>query len=465
MESVTHPDPGVWSLPVDFHPVWAMPAHDAAGNMTTVPQPDAPASEYTLTWDAWNRLVKVSDGTTTVAEYAWDGSNRRIVKKIYAGGVLDETRHIYLSRSNQVLEERVDSSTSADRQFTWSIRYIDDLVLRTRDTDASGTLDESLYALQDANWNITALTDTSGTVVERFRYTPYGRSTVLDANFTADADGMSDYDWEYRFTSREYDGETALHYFRARFYHDGIGRFMGRDPLGYRGSRWNLQTAFSVPNFLDPSGSIPIFCSCRRFRWTGVSNKRVRTNCKGLASRCCAAACPEPYSFTGEWDIIGAAPSTPAVHPAEAAVRGAIDGAQAWCDGVIPYYDPFSKYGFYDPHDRSLRISRCCGTASRDLLLLAWGSSGGISGWGAWCRNPRLYERGCITLPTHVYQKISHLRPIEKGRWLKTHGYGYLAPKGFLSFPKTIWTGLTPGASLGLVGGCRVADHFGSVTQ
>ncbi len=249
MESVTYRDTPTCSA--DVHGGRATPVHDAAGNMTAVPQPDTPTSSYTLTWDAWNRLVKVVDGTTTIAEYAWDGSNRRIVKKIYAAGVLDQTRHIYLSRSNQVLEERVDTSTSADRQFTWGTRYIDDLVLRTRDTDANGTLDESLYALQDANWNAAALVSSTGTVVERFRYTPYGRSTVLDANFTADADGISDYDWEYRFTSREYDSETALHYFRARFYHDGLGRFVGRDPLEFVDGG-NLYAGYFVPWVLSP---------------------------------------------------------------------------------------------------------------------------------------------------------------------------------------------------------------------
>jgi hypothetical protein len=52
--------------------------------------------------------VKVADGASTVAEYQYDGKNRRIVKKIYVGGTLDETQHIYLSQQNQVLEVRLD---------------------------------------------------------------------------------------------------------------------------------------------------------------------------------------------------------------------------------------------------------------------------------------------------------------------------------------------------------------------
>lgn len=66
---------------------------------------------------------------------------------------------------DQVIEERVDSSTTAERQFTWGTRYIDDLVMRTRDTDANGTLDETLYALTDITYDVVALADSTGAVV------------------------------------------------------------------------------------------------------------------------------------------------------------------------------------------------------------------------------------------------------------------------------------------------------------
>ncbi|MFN9972347.1 MAG: RHS repeat domain-containing protein, partial [Phycisphaerae bacterium] len=111
-----------------------------------------------------------------------------------------------------------------------------------------------LYALQDANWNITAVMEASGTIVERFLYKPYGQSMVLDANFGADSDGISDYAWEYRFTSREFDGETGLNYFRARFYHDEIGRFVSRDPMGFVDGS-NMYSGYFVPNALDPTGN------------------------------------------------------------------------------------------------------------------------------------------------------------------------------------------------------------------
>jgi hypothetical protein len=42
--------------------VRASPTTDLAGNMTTLPQPNSPGSSFMATYDAWNRLVAVTDG-------------------------------------------------------------------------------------------------------------------------------------------------------------------------------------------------------------------------------------------------------------------------------------------------------------------------------------------------------------------------------------------------------------------
>jgi hypothetical protein len=41
--------------------------YSLAGNMTRFPKPSNPANGFGGTCDAWNRLVAVSDGATTVA--------------------------------------------------------------------------------------------------------------------------------------------------------------------------------------------------------------------------------------------------------------------------------------------------------------------------------------------------------------------------------------------------------------
>jgi len=110
-------------------------AHDKNGNMTKTPKPSDWSADYDLTYDAWNRLVKVQDGQTTVAEYAYDGRNFRVGRTVGSA-----TRRFYYNRAWQCLEERPDGpGTSPDRQFVWGLRYVDDLILRDRVATCIGT--------------------------------------------------------------------------------------------------------------------------------------------------------------------------------------------------------------------------------------------------------------------------------------------------------------------------------------
>ena len=206
---------------------WATPAHDRTGNMVTLPRPASPADALDATFDAWNRMVKVEDGDNTVAEYAYTGDNRRAVKHTYADGTLDETRHFYYTDRWQCVEERTASgdliAADPDSQHVWGTGYVDHLILRDRDTTANGTLDERLYALYDANWNVTALVDASGSVLERYTYAGYGTLEVRNATFQPTG-SPSAYAWPYTYTTRRLDPETGLMYYRNRMYHHRVGK-------------------------------------------------------------------------------------------------------------------------------------------------------------------------------------------------------------------------------------------------
>ncbi|WP_437191561.1 glycosyltransferase [Planctomicrobium sp. SH527] len=234
-------------------PTWAEPAYDPAGNMTAIPQSADPETSFTATWDAWNRLVKLLDDDTaeTIAEYLYDVTNRRILKKLYASGVLDQTRHIYLSSSNQVLEERVDAATAASMQNVWGLMYIDGLVLRDRDTDGNGILDERRYCLQDGNWNAVVLVDTSGDVTQRFCYQPFGTCEFLGATYSS---GTNATEWVTLFTGRELDRESRLYYFRTRYLDSLVGVFTSRDKKGTPDGA-NSYASYFCPNDLDPAGT------------------------------------------------------------------------------------------------------------------------------------------------------------------------------------------------------------------
>jgi RHS repeat-associated protein len=232
-------------------PGWATPGYDAAGNMTSIPQPGNLGQSYPGVYDAWGRLVQLTAGGNTLAQYQYDGLNRRIVKLTYSGGVLSQTRHCYFSGLWQPLEERLGSSTSPDRQFVWGLRHVDDLVARDRDPGGLGVLTERLYSLQDGNTNITALADSTGQVQERFGYYPYGVCSVLTPSFSPRQSSL--FSWETLYAGYRLDAETGLYQVRSRYYHASLGIFSSRDPVEWDSNQyryvWNMPLRFT-----DPSG-------------------------------------------------------------------------------------------------------------------------------------------------------------------------------------------------------------------
>jgi len=176
----------------------------------------------------------------------------RIIVKNYVNGSLDETRHLYYSDDWQVLEERIGSSTDPNRQYIWGLRYIDDLLLRDRDTTANGTLYERLYALQDGNWNTTAITDENGDVQERYAYSAYGTPSFLSPTFTSRA--SSDFEWDTLYSGYRYNALTGLFAVRNRAYHPTLGTWLTRDPADFDMASLYRYVSNSPPTFTDPSG-------------------------------------------------------------------------------------------------------------------------------------------------------------------------------------------------------------------
>ena len=146
---------------------------------------------------------------------------------------------------------------------------MDALVLRGRDSDGDGTLDERLYVAQDANYNVTALLDNAGTVVERYVYDPFGSVTVLDADWTehpsnppsnwTERSGGSQSAWVYLHQGGRFDDVSGLYHFRYREYSPTLGRWTSLDSLGYDAGDVNLYRGVknNPVSRLDPTGLLP----------------------------------------------------------------------------------------------------------------------------------------------------------------------------------------------------------------
>jgi RHS repeat-associated protein len=86
-------------------------------------------------------------------------------------------------------------------------------------------------------------------MVVKYDYEPFGRFKETTGSTIKNA---------YTFTGREWDAETGLYFYRARYMDSKIGRFIEKDPIGLRGGINLYAYAGNNPvNLTDPSGLDP----------------------------------------------------------------------------------------------------------------------------------------------------------------------------------------------------------------
>ncbi len=217
------------------------PTYDSNGNLTT------DENNYRFVYDAWNKVVQVKNSSNVViVAYGRDALHRHVTDTV--GSTVTDR---FFSSDWQLLETRVGSNTVT--RNVWSSVYVDGLVLRDRDTDANGTLDERLYALQDANWNTTALVNTSGTIQERYTYTSFGQVTFRDSSGSTLSNSAKDWVFLHQGGERIAAGDYE---FRNRVYSPSLGRWLSNDPLGFEAGDQNWYRAIgnNPGNGNDPSG-------------------------------------------------------------------------------------------------------------------------------------------------------------------------------------------------------------------
>lgn len=177
--------------------------YDAAGNLTQRRERST-GTTAAYTYDSENRLTRVVSGATTV-QFRYDPLGRRIEKAVGAA----TTRWVY--DGNSLLSELNGSVVAA--QMTNGLEI--DEVLAVRQGNSSTWLDI------DGQGSVFRARTSSA--VATFIYDSFGRPIASTGNAPI----------LRRFHSREFDTETSLYYYRARYYDPTAGRFMSEDPIGF----------------------------------------------------------------------------------------------------------------------------------------------------------------------------------------------------------------------------------------
>ena len=196
-------------------------------------------------YDFANRLVSYLDPAYNLTIYRYDALGRRISKNL--NGYLI-TRFVH--DGERLIEER-DGENGLVASYAHGPGS-DEVLTRRR---WSGGAASDIFYHSNSLGSVAAVTDSTGAVIERYKYDAYGQVTFLSPAFTP-LTSSAVYN-NVLFTGRYYDTESGTYHYRARNYHPYLGRFLQRDPLGEAASPNLYAYVFDNPvNATDPSGMI-----------------------------------------------------------------------------------------------------------------------------------------------------------------------------------------------------------------
>ena len=167
------------------------------------------------------RIQKVftQNSTTTTTDYAYDGDD-----------TIEETDQNGNLLAKYARTENIDEPLAESR---------------------SGTLS---YYEADGLGSITSLTSSVGAIANSYTYDSYGKLTNSSGSLMN----------PFRYTSREFDTETNLYFYRARYHDPMAGRFLTEDPEGFSaGPDFYVYTGNNPLNWIDPEGLRKVFV-CRQ---------------------------------------------------------------------------------------------------------------------------------------------------------------------------------------------------------
>lgn len=174
-----------------------------------------------------------NSGTTT---FRYDPFGRRIQKS----GPLGTTNYLY---DGPYTIDEVDQSGNVLARYAQSNRYSEGQIVDQPLAELrSGT---TSYYQQDGLDSVTSLSNPTGTLANAYTYDSFGKLTASNGVLTN----------PFQYTGREFDAETGIYEYRARYYDQGAGRFVSEDPLEFKAGIDFYRYVTNRPvNLPDPTG-------------------------------------------------------------------------------------------------------------------------------------------------------------------------------------------------------------------
>ncbi|MHB8504078.1 MAG: RHS repeat domain-containing protein, partial [Candidatus Acidiferrales bacterium] len=145
-----------------------------------------------------------------LGSFKYDPFGRRIYKSSSAG------TSIYAFDFDDLIEETNASGTAVARYSQG--QNLDEPLAMLR----SGT---TSYYQADGVGSVTSLSSGAGALAETYAFDSFGKQTSSSGSLTN----------PFQYTGREFDSETNLYFYRARYYDPTTGRFSKEDPVRYIG--------------------------------------------------------------------------------------------------------------------------------------------------------------------------------------------------------------------------------------
>jgi RHS repeat-associated protein len=261
-------------------------SYDYNGNLTGK---TVSGSTTQYTWDFENRLTSVAlPGTGGTVTFKYDGLGRKVQKVFTQNSTTTTTNYLY--DGTNVIED-VDQNSNVLARYEQTTN-IDEPLAELR----SGT---TSYYEADGLGSVTSLSSSTGALANTYTYDSFG-------NLTASTGSIAN---RFQYTGREFDPETAIYYYRARYYDPTVGRFISEDPIKFKsGIDFYSYVKESAVNWRDPRGQGPDPGTLANI-WKHAVNGLNWVQCSITATYCLSGLPEAIAAFANNMANFNAAPS------------------------------------------------------------------------------------------------------------------------------------------------------------